>query len=855
MSLPKQPSEPVQLILGTLEHIDGGTIRGWAIDRLDPRTRLTMRITIDAQLTGVMHCDLRRDDLRHLHLPSLDVGFDFSVPMRFRDGLRHVLAFSTLGAEPILLPDSEGRVYREIQFIISHDLAIEGVVDGLVDGMVQGWALQVDRATGAKTGGARLLLSLDGEAVAELRADQFRADLASAGAADASCGFAYALPPEFRCGRTVRLEVHAMPMRQALRNSPMEVFLPSDAQRGRISGLIERADALFRFAYNLRRDLLAALPVDRYCLSDYASWARQNQAKIGPRAAIRYGEIKGTPLVSVLCPVFRPDPAAFLAMVDSVRAQSYRNWELILVDDGSKSAELDAIIQDFAVSDPRIRGAVLSSNTGISAASNRALAEARGEVSVFLDHDDVLDANALEVMLRARSLTRARLLYSDEDKINSAGHFSEPNFKPDFNYRFLLEQNYICHLVMVETALARAAGGFNADFDGAQDHDFLLRLTEQLAPEEIHHVPEMLYHWRISELSTAGYGQAKPYAALAGKKAVASHLRRRKIAAKVFVRGDRTCYRTEFGAPDNPGVSILIPFRDQIELTRKCVEAIRQSAGGLRTEIILLDNWSSSAAAEIFCVEQSRIADTRIIRIAEPFNFSRINNIGVKATKYEFLLFLNNDVFVQGTSWLRVLLNEALADANVGAVGGKLLYPNGGVQHAGVVLGIGGVADHAFRGLHADAPGYMAHAITAREVSAVTAACMLMRRKVFEIVGGFDEAELGIAFNDIDLCLKLRQAGYKIVFNPDAVAEHHESMSRGDDFNHEKLGRFMRENAVMMERWRALLPYDPFYNRHFARDGGIYRDLRVLEPEDETPLAQQILQRKCDDFGSAEKIC
>jgi GT2 family glycosyltransferase len=321
---------------------------------------------------------------------------------------------------------------------------------------------------------------------------------------------------------------------------------------------------------------------------------------------------------------------------------------------------------------------------------------------------------------------------------------------------------------------------------------------------------------------------------------VAVHLQRRGIAAEVSGRGDITCYRTAFGAQDDPGVSILIPFRDQIELTRKCVEAVRESARNMRTEIILLDNWSGTAAAEVFCVAQSRLPETRIIRIAEPFNYSRINNIGVEAAQFPYLLFLNNDVLVQGSAWLRGLLNEALADANVAAVGAKLLYPNGSVQHAGVVLGIGGVADHAFRGLAAHAPGYMAHAITAREVAAVTAACMLVRRKVFEAVGGFDEAELGVAFNDIDLCLKFRQAGYKIIFNPDVVAEHYESMSRGDDLSHEKLGRFMRENAVMMERWKGTLPDDPFYNRHFSRDGGIYRDLRVLAPEDEIPLDQRL---------------
>jgi GT2 family glycosyltransferase len=836
MSLSKAQPAQGQLILGALDCIDNGIIQGWAINRLDPRKPLTMRVTIDGNLIELIDCDLPRTDLDHLHLPGKSVGFDYQVPARFRDGLRHRLAFSTLAAEPIQLPDSENRQYSEIHFVISPSLPIDGVLDGLVDGMIQGWALLIDRRSGGKSGGARLLLSIDGQPVAEVQADQFRADLARAGSADASCGFAFALPPAVCRGQAVRLEVHAMPGRQALRNSPMEVFLPAEAERGRISALIERADELFRFAYDLRRELRDSLPTKRYYLSDYEDWARQNQAKIGPRAAARYGEILGAPLVSVLCPVFRPDPAAFLAAVDSVRGQSYVNWELILVDDGSKDVRLSEILAALESDDRRIRVILQAKNTGISRAANRALAAARGEMSIFLDHEDVLDSNALEIMLRAQCATGARLLYSDEDKVNLAGHFSEPNFKTDFNYRLLLEQNYVRHLVMVETALAREIGGFDARFDGAQDHDFLLRLTEHLSPDKIHHVAEMLYHCRIFENSSAGGPQAKLDAGRAGELAVASHLQRRKIAAKVSRRRNLECYRTDFEVTDDPGVSIIIPFRDHVELTQKCVEAVRASAVNLRTEIILLDNWSETTAAEVFCVEQANFEETRIIRIAEPFNYSRINNIGVQAAKYPYLLFLNNDVLVQGDEWLRILLNEAQADPKVGAVGTKLLYPEGSVQHAGVVLGVGGVADHAFRGLKGDAPGYMAHAITAREVAAVTAACMLVRRDAFEAVGGFDEAELGVAFNDIDLCLKLRMAGYRIIFNPDAVAEHHESMSRGDDFDDEKLARFLREIGTMTDRWRHLLPYDPFYNRHFSRDRGIYRDLRVLEPENEVQI-------------------
>jgi len=319
-------------------------------------------------------------------------------------------------------------------------------------------------------------------------------------------------------------------------------------------------------------------------------------------------------------------------------------------------------------------------------------------------------------------------------------------------------------------------------------------------------------------------------------RAVAAHLARRGLGAEVESRGGLSCYRTgwEFPAKQRKaaGVSILIPFRDHIEMTRECVEAIRRHTKGVTYEIILLDNFSTSPEAEMFTAEQANLPHIKVLRIAEPFNYSRINNIGARAAAHGFLLLLNNDVFVSGDAWLRVMLDECLAEPRVGAVGAKLLYPGGAVQHAGVVLGVGGVADHAFRGIQGDAPGYVMHAMTAQEVSAVTGACMLVRREAFEAVGGFDEHHLTIAFNDIDLCVKMTQAGWKIVLTPDAVAEHRESMSRGDDTDPVKVARFMYENEVMRQRYPAQLPFDPYYSRHFSREGGVYRELRVLRPED-----------------------
>jgi GT2 family glycosyltransferase len=828
-------------ILGFLDRIEADHVAGWALDPINPREPLIMRVIIDGHVVDTMTCNIDRQDVATLNLPSNKVGFEYAIQRRFQDGRRHVLSFETVGGAPIRLPGRGGIILPELHFCLQNPSHVEGVLDGVVDGLIQGWVLRVDTKAGTRTGGVRILVSTQGQPIVELTADQFRPDVADALGADPACGFAFTPPPEFRHGRLITFDFQAMPECVPLRGSPLEVALPTDAERARIQRLIDRADELFVYAYHLRRELRAALPAQRYMINDYPRWEKLNRPLILPRSIARYGDIKpdahgNLPLVSVLCPVYRPAQGAFLAAVDSVRAQTYENWELILVDDGSHQPALTAVMKSLAESDPRIKLFIQKANAGISEATNRAIAEAKGSFIAFFDHDDVLAPFALDVMLRAQSATGARLLYSDEDKIDRTGGLSEPNFKPDFNYRFLLELNYICHLVLADSHLIRDVGGLDALFDGAQDHDMLLRLAERLKPHEIHHVPEILYHWRVSESSTAGGGAAKPYAANAGEAAVAAHLQRRNIPATVEKRGDLTCYRIDFGFQEDPGVSILIPFRDHVDMTRLCVEAIRKHTKGLKYEILLLDNWSKSAEAEAFCTEQGNIPNTQVLRIVEPFNYSRINNLGAAAARHPFLLFMNNDVIVDDPDWLRILLDEALADPAVAAVGAKLLYPNGTVQHAGVVLGVGGIADHAFRGLHGEAPGYIAHAIAAREVAAVTAACMLCRRSAFDEVGGFDEAELTVAFNDVDLCMKLTAAGHRIIFTPDCLAEHRESMSRGDDLDETKLARFMRENEAMRNRWSALLPHDPFYSRHFSRDGGVYTELRLLDPADEQPI-------------------
>lgn len=421
------PARPGRVILGFLDRIEDAALAGWAVDPMAADQALTMRVLVDGQIADVIKCDVNRPDTGPLNLPSTRVGFEYAIPSRFQDGLRHVLSFATLDGDPIHLPGRGGLMLPELHFCLTQRTHIEGVLDGLIDGMIQGWALRVDERTNAKTGGIRVLISTKGQPLAELQANEFRADVGEALGADPSCGFSYALPPELRNGKTIVLDFHAMPDRILLRGSPMEIAIPAEAERTRIANLIDRADELFRYAYHLRRELKAAMPAERLSLASYASWARQNQPLITQRAIARYGAITDAPLVSVLCPVFRPNQGEFLAAIDSVRAQTYQNWELILVDDASRDEALSETLERLGRVDHRIKVIVLPKNLGIAAATNQALAAARGGLVAFFDHDDVLEPCALDVMLRARSATGARLLYSDEDKIDRNGHLSEPN--------------------------------------------------------------------------------------------------------------------------------------------------------------------------------------------------------------------------------------------------------------------------------------------------------------------------------------------------------------------------------------------------------------------------------------------
>jgi len=510
------------------------------------------------------------------------------------------------------------------------------------------------------------------------------------------------------------------------------------------------------------------------------------------------------PLISIITPVFNTPVSWLGEAIDSVLGQAYENWELLLIDDGSTLPETTQLLLQAASRDPRIILVRRQSTGGISAASNAGLDHARGEWVSLLDHDDILEPDALfEVVRYLQTNPEIDLIFSDEDKITDEG-FDAPLFKPDWSPDFLLSYNYLCHFTTVRRAIVEKAGRFRPEFDGAQDYDLFLRITELTT--RIHHIPRILYHWRRSETSTSDNIRRKPQALEAGRRAIENHLQRCGERGHVTVDWQTHAYWVKRELRETRRISIIIATRDRIDLLSRCINSITTKTSYPNYEIIVVDNESKSEEAR----EYFRNFEHRLLHFHGPFNFSALNNLAVEQTHAPWLLFLNNDVEVIDSEWLTVMA-EHVQRREVGAVGARLLYPNDTVQHAGVVLGVGGIAEHAFRHFPADAPGVARQLQVTRNYSSVTGACLLTRREIFEEVGGFDEERLPVTFNDVDLCLKMRRAGYLIVYTPFAKLYHHESASRRRSIE-------ALETDVIRERWPEYLERDPYYNPNLSRE-------------------------------------
>ncbi|WP_233234470.1 glycosyltransferase family 2 protein [Bordetella sp. LUAb4] len=554
--------------------------------------------------------------------------------------------------------------------------------------------------------------------------------------------------------------------------------------------------------------------------NNYSEWVRLYDTLSEKNRAALEARIPGLskPLISVLMPVYNPQLAWLEAAIESVRAQIYPYWELCIADDASTDDAVRALLRRYQETDERIKVVFRGANGHISAASNSALELAQGEWVCLFDHDDLLTEHALFWI--AHAITEhpdAGLVYSDEDKIDENGKRSEPHFKPDWNHTLFLSYNMISHLGAYRTEMVRAVGGFRSGFEGAQDYDLALRCVETLRPEQILHLPRVLYHWRVHRNSTAMAGDSKPYALIAGERALNEHFMRAGVEASAKLQ-PRGYYRTQFVLPPNPPlVSLIIPTRNGESLVRQCIRSIREKTDYRNYEIILVDNGSDDPSALRYFDELVETDVVRLIRDDRPFNYSALNNNAVSQARGELIALINNDIEVIAPGWLGEMVSIAL-QPGVGAVGARLLYPNGQLQHGGVILGLGGVAGHSHKHISREDVGYFFRAVLTQELSAVTAACLVVRKSLYLAVGGLEERALAVAFNDVDFCMRIREAGYRNVYASYAELYHHESVSRGTENSPEKVARFRSEIDYMKTRWAAALAADPAYSPNLTQD-------------------------------------
>ncbi|WP_229467545.1 glycosyltransferase family 2 protein [Massilia sp. Mn16-1_5] len=551
-------------------------------------------------------------------------------------------------------------------------------------------------------------------------------------------------------------------------------------------------------------------------LVSYADWIERVEQPRLPSAADQLAESRQwqwTPLMSIVVPTYNTDPALLRACLDSVLAQGYPHWELCIADDASTQPEVRAILDAYARQDARVKLSYRRQNGHIVAASNSALALAGGEFVVLLDHDDELAPHALfEVVKALQTRPSAQIVYSDEDKLDPNGRRCAPYFKPDFSPDLLYSQNYISHLGVYRRELVQAVGAFRQGYEGSQDYDLVLRCIARITDaRDIVHVPEVLYHWRMAEGSTASGQEQKSYTTDAARRALQNHFDSTRQPASVAVIAPGL-YRQHWAIPEPaPLVSLIVPTRDCHDVLKTCVDSILQKTSYSNYEILIVDNQSTCPRTLAYMAELEAEGKARVLRYDQPFNYSAINNFAARHAGGSILGLINNDVEVISPDWLNEMASHAIR-AEIGCVGAKLYYPNDTLQHGGVVCGIGGVAGHSHKYRPRDDDGYFSRLRIVHNTSAVTAAALLVRRDVFEQVGGLDETGLRVAFNDVDLCLKVMQAGYRNLWTPFAELYHHESISRGSDETPEKRERFKRECIVMQARWPEVLARDPYYN-------------------------------------------
>ncbi len=562
---------------------------------------------------------------------------------------------------------------------------------------------------------------------------------------------------------------------------------------------------------------------------DYKAWVdlygSMNEEKLNYIQA-KLEKMGNGPLISIILPTFNAKPQWLSEAINSVRAQFYKNWELCIADDASTNFRIKELLETYKNEDVRIKVVYREKNGHISAASNSALELATGKWLVFLDHDDLISEDALfwiaDAIIANENLC---LVYSDEDKVGDTGLRFSPYFKTDWNIDLLYSHNMVCHLAAYRTELVKEIGGFREGFEGAQDYDLVLRYSEKISIDQIHHIPRVLYHWRSHVNSTSMSIAAKPYAIVAGQRALSEHLAR--IGAAANVENTNFGYRVNYLLPKNiPLVSLIIPTKNGLEILRACINSILNNNNYNNIEIIVVDNGSDDIECLDYFKDIVKNPIIKVIHYPGEFNYSAINNFAVESAKGEIIGLINNDIEVISGSWLSEMVSIAI-QPGVGAVGAKLFYSNDTLQHGGVILGLGGVAGHSHKHASRDDVGYCLRSVLRQSLSAVTAACLIIKKSIFQEVGGLDATNLKIAFNDVDFCLRVKKAGYRNVWTPYAELYHHESISRGPEDSPEKQLRFTQEVEYMKSRWEFELNNDPAYSPNLTFD---YEDFSFAWP-------------------------
>lgn len=567
------------------------------------------------------------------------------------------------------------------------------------------------------------------------------------------------------------------------------------------------------FIIKVRNKVVSKLSGER----QYQIWIKKNEPKEIDLEAQRRMSFAYEPKISIVTPVFNTPQKILIEMIESVITQTYAKWELCIADGNSKEQQIKEILKGYAEKDNKIKIKFLQKNKGIAGNSNEALSASTGDFVTFLDHDDKLSPFALyEIVNAINKNADADFFYSDEDILSFNGKKRlKPHFKPDWSPDTLRSYNYITHLTVIRRDLLEKIGLFREGFDGSQDYDLILRAAEHA--KKIIHISKVLYHWRESKGSAAGNPFAKLYAYDAAEKVLSEHLLRICLKGEVHISPLWGTYMINYMIEGNPKISIIIPNNNHAETLKKCISSILDKSTYKNYEIIIVENNSDEKEIFSYYKEMSRLNNIKIAAWNNPFNYSAVNNYGVTHSDGDILLFLNNDTEVINNDWLQRMLEHAQRK-EIGAVGAKLYYPNYTIQHAGVILGIGGVAGHSHKDYDGNDFGYYNRLKIVQNLSAVTGACLMMRKEVFDQVEGFDES-YPYAFNDVDLCMKIRDKGYLIIFTPHAELYHYESKTRGYEDTPQKLKRFYKEIELFKQKWGNILEKgDPYYSSNLTLD-------------------------------------